>query len=467
MKDIYIALNDNSKLFLFQRIGSIVTNKKSIKIKKDIARVLCFCLKGYSLSIAIEKAIEEDTNNAMFSEKERDNKKKEDLLGILALLIEGNLVYRSKPENQENLIVDEQRIYYPQSIHIELTKVCNLKCYYCYRDSGPNNSCDFIDTEKLKYTITELSKAGLSVVEITGGEPLLHPDFFEILSFCIKEIPLVSILTNGTLITDTFIREILPYKEKVIFSISLDSYLEAEHERKSGIKGSFNKTISAIKSLSHLGFIVRASMAVDEGNWNQIEKTLLFSKSIGASMFTYSPIVPVGRAKNIKIFDSRVPKDEIINTEKKILNEYSDFLHILDEDAKENLSRPGGCGAGSRTYVLSPSGEIRMCPTYDNKGILGNVFENSIKSVFENVLCNINASLVLPNIEYCGGCQYSSLCCGCSLRTLLNIQKVGRENCTWLNSNEIAQMWYNCIEEKSIPNCNIPIEEGPRKDATT
>ncbi len=433
LSDMYVTLPDNSKVCLYKRHGLLIINNEKIKIHKDIAYTILLCLNGTSLYNAI-----------LICCSGNNQKAKKILLGVLKLIAENKLlVSKDRKESKHIIVVNEEYVSYPQSLHVELTRACNLNCYYCYNNSGPNIKERLLSTETLLDVIRELSERGLAVVELTGGEPLLHPDFIKILNFCCDHLNLVSILSNGTLIDDHFVEKIIHLKNKIIFSISLDSYLANEHERKSGVVGSFQRTVNAIRVLSKQKFIVRVSMAVDDKNWKQIEKTLLFAKSIGATKFTYSPIIPVGRggSNGKQLFGFDTPFDEVIKYEKYLMNNYSDFLHILDGYSQQELNSQGGCGAGSRSFVLSPQGIIRMCASF-KEGRIGDITTQSLKEIFSNQLCKLSAQIVPPSYQLCKDCHYFSFCVGCSFRAMKGIEDIGVDNCSWLNNSKIVKEWF-------------------------
>lgn len=427
---MYLSLNNNRNLYLYKKHGLLKNSNDSTIISKDIANVLCYCHNGYSLYEAICAV---------------DCNKFYALLGIAKLITENKISTATvSSKNNSFEIIDESHIHYPESLHIELTKKCNLKCYYCYNESAPHVNETALSSEQIFLLLSELSEKGLTVVEITGGEPLLHPDFFKIVDYCYNHLQLFSILTNGTLINEAFVEKIMPYKSKIVFSISLDSYNKADYEYKSQVPGSFEKVSRAIELLSKSGFIVRASMSIDDKNWDQIEKTLLYAKSLGATKFTYSPIIPVGRAANSKNNWNNVNPKDVFEYEQFIVNKYSDYVQLLDNQSIKELSQEGGCGAGSRTFVMNPQGIVRMCATFTEDGIIGDLSKQTIQEVFSNPLCNLSSTLVLPNEKTCKDCVHLAYCTGCSLRTLMKINDIGKDNCLWIQ-NPNSQKWYKMM----------------------
>ena len=131
-------------------------------------------------------------------------------------------------------------------------KTCNLKCKFCYIEKNPyKNNDDFMDLEKIKQSLQFVKGKALNSIYLTGGEPLMHPDFNQILRMCLK-ISNVTVMSNGIMINDKkarFLRKIDDESHfETIYRISLDSVDELENDSYRG-RGSFRKAICAIMSL--------------------------------------------------------------------------------------------------------------------------------------------------------------------------------------------------------------------------
>lgn len=85
-----------------------------------------------------------------------------------------------------------------RSASVELTDKCNLRCIYCYGEYEPIK-CDALKINEMTYIFDKLYDLGVSVVELTGGEPLSHPNFKEILLLAVNTFENVNILSNGVL----------------------------------------------------------------------------------------------------------------------------------------------------------------------------------------------------------------------------------------------------------------------------
>lgn len=146
-----------------------------------------------------------------------------------------------------------------ESVFIEMTaQNCNLKCSHCYIDFHDKKVKDFIPIEKIKKNLALLNKEDIKYIHLTGAEPMLHPDFNQILRLCLKYTSVV-IHTNALNINDKKARFLRKVEEEntlgneIIFMISIDHYIEKENDLIRG-RGSYRKAIHAIQSLTKYEF---------------------------------------------------------------------------------------------------------------------------------------------------------------------------------------------------------------------
>lgn len=134
---------------------------------------------------------------------------------------------------------------------------CNLKCKHCYLSCAPNNKKkNFLAIDKVKNALENIQNEAVKEIYLTGGEPMVHPDFNNIIRLCLNKTN-VTVLTNGTLINDKkarFLRQIEEnYDYEIIFRVSLDHFTEGRNDEFRG-KGSFKKALSGIQNLIKNGF---------------------------------------------------------------------------------------------------------------------------------------------------------------------------------------------------------------------
>lgn len=158
-------------------------------------------------------------------------------------------------QNQKTLFMTPPKIELEElnNLFFQLcTKTCNLKCKHCYIEKNPyKNEEDFINIEKIKESLAYARSYKLNSIYLTGGEPLMHPDFNQILRMCLK-ISNTTVMSNGVMINDKkarFLRKIDDESQyETIYRISLDSINEIENDELRG-RGSFRKALCAIMSL--------------------------------------------------------------------------------------------------------------------------------------------------------------------------------------------------------------------------
>ena len=134
--------------------------------------------------------------------------------------------------------------FFPIHVQIEVTWKCNWRCVHCYQD---NHNLELLDTFTLKNLFKDLAANGTMHIIITGGEPLVRKDIFELLE-TIKDLGIgITLYSNGHRIDMEIAKRL-----SSLIAIAELSLLAGEpevHDSLSGIKGSFNKTVAAINNL--------------------------------------------------------------------------------------------------------------------------------------------------------------------------------------------------------------------------
>jgi len=123
------------------------------------------------------------------------------------------------------------------------TKKCNLYCKHCYRESGPEKMDDELSTEEGKKLLDQIVKAGMKVIVLSGGEPMIRDDIFELINYA-KSIGMTVLMgSNGTLI-DKEKAEKLKNSGLSAIAISIDSLDPEKHNLFRGSDDAFQKAIT-------------------------------------------------------------------------------------------------------------------------------------------------------------------------------------------------------------------------------
>lgn len=327
--------------------------------------------------------------------------------------------------------------FVPLHVFLELTDHCNQKCMHCYFESEPRKN-QFADTNALIRTIETLSFEGTLVTEITGGEPLTHPDFEEILTYAAEFFQITSVITNGTLITDELIELFLKLKENgntLLVSITLNSFDKEFHDRFVGLSGSYEKALSSIRKLSAVGIPVRGTMNVTRHNISHIQKTAELVLDAGASIFAVAPVNLEGRARENDICLSDEKEWSMFDREFLLLKKnYGDRIFSIPEPAAQEIFNYS-CGAGTKTIAISPDGNVRPCVLFESDLSIGNIFDNEIEKVLNPDNLGILFKDFSPANLGCDKCSLASTCNGCIRRML----KMAAENpsCSLNRENQL------------------------------
>lgn len=342
----------------------------------------------------------------------------------------------------------------PTHASIELTYKCNFSCKHCYINSGPEYE-NFWDKSKLLQILKDLREFGILIIELTGGDPLTHPEFMPIVKFCIDTFPLVGINTNGYLISENLLKFFHKNHEKVFLQIDLHGSNPEYMDWFCSKQGAFERAKIAIKKLSDNGVIIRSAMTVTPINAEQIIPTVRLAKDLGAKSMILSTVVPLGRGKNSKLIfteeriNSLLAQLQIAERQfKGFLFENPDFIPINGKNKNK-----ANCGAATRSICFTPNGDIKMCPLSDpNELSLGNVYNESLKDIFSKKIYKQLIELKDPRPELCGKCENLSFCQNCLARGLKQYYKM-KENCLWGETSGITSILKDIKKVKSNDGC--------------
>ncbi|MDK2587390.1 radical SAM protein [Romboutsia sedimentorum] len=317
-------------------------------------------------------------------------------------------------------IVDEFKLHRINSVTFSPTNRCNLKCDYCCVDSKIEN-IDYLDTNQIKKAIDNIVKLNPRVLIISGGEPMLRGDFFEILAYTKDKFKSKIILsTNATLIKDSQIDEIINGLHAI--EISLDGYDEVSCSNIRG-KGIFDKVINTVKLIKSKGLNrISLSLVVGKNNANDVEKFKKLSEVLGVKSIIRN-FVSIGRGSENSC---------------RYLEDKLDISYISKDDYKdENSIHANMCKAGVNQLSIDCKGDVYPCPNLEYEDLkMFNIleFEEGILDIILNRDMDIFDrfdNLKPVNIEKCKDCDINAFCSTCpsQMYTLKNDKNMFEANC--------------------------------------
>lgn len=311
------------------------------------------------------------------------------LLKFIDYLIEKDILTRDINQRAFNHIKDLKTAPHLLKIFLEMTHQCNLHCQHCYSSSTTavlkSVRGGQLSTEELKNLIDEAHSLGVWHFDLTGGEPFLRQDIYELLEYLDEKGMIVNIFTNLTLLDAKKIRKL---KDAPIsqWNVSFDAYTSEVHDKFRGVPGCQQQTIKNIKLLKDLGFNVQASLVIGDHNYQEIEDLIRFLTEDLGIEYTADVITPAGRGS--KFFD---------NYKYAKLIAYLNSLHFTDYQ-QCSVKNPGdfevpkqaSCGVGENFLYISEDGQANLCPslTYreDPEFSVGNIRETSLQVLWDKFI---------------------------------------------------------------------------------
>ena len=358
----------------------------------------------------------------------------------------GNIeFYPEQSEKVELEITGTKEYYTPMHFSMEITTRCNLLCKHCYRSATNEIKEQELTYDEIIAILSDMYDSGARFVELTGGELFMHPDIKKILKYVSERFYFIGILTNGVLIDDNMINYLDQYKEKFIWSISLDSYKEEYHNEFRGSKTAYRKTVHAIKTLIEHGHNVRVSMTVTQDNIDDVEKSIEFARNkLKATWFGYNYIMPYGRGSELKWTMDSKDLEKRMNKITEYSELYPQFLNVFGKDVMQKIiDSERNCGSGWRTVCISSSGVVRPCVIMDEDYIkLGNLKTEKIYDIMKKPIVQKLHDLKWPLVEDCGHCQNKEFCMFCPYRAFItNNERLsqGLDLCKWAKNNGIEE----------------------------
>ncbi|MDM8550643.1 heme b synthase [Desulfobacterales bacterium HSG2] len=316
----------------------------------------------------------------------------------------------------------------------EITRNCNLSCMHCRASATLGPYTGELDTRACLRLLDQIAETGTPIIILTGGEPLLRSDIFEIAEYGTNKGLRMVMAPNGTLITETSAGQMADAGIKRI-SISLDGAAKESHDRFRGVDGAYDGALRGIGYAKAAGIEFQINTTITKANLEQIPEIQRLAVELGAVAHHIFLLVPTGRGKYI--LDQEITAEEYEETldwfydqrEKTPLQLKATcaphYYRILRQRAKaegksvtfkthglDAVTR--GCLGGTGFCFVSHKGVVQPC------GFLNLNCGDITKSSFADIWNHSDEFLSLRNFDNlkgkCGRCEYRKVCGGCRAR---------------------------------------------------
>lgn len=310
--------------------------------------------------------------------------------------------------------------------NLELTARCNNNCRHCYIslpvDDRRAREKELSFDEIMKIADEAVSLGALWCL-ITGGEPLLREDFFDIYLYLKKKGLLVSVFTNASLVTDEHVELFKKYPpqdiEVSVYGVNKDTY-EGVTRR----IGSFDAFIQGLNLLLDSGIRVRLKTMALRSNIHELPEIARFCRDKSKDYFRFDPFLHLrfdgNQIRNDEIKSERLSPEEIVALEQsdperlKSIEKVCDKL-IMPESLHSSCNYIFHCGAGISSFTMSYDGFFHLCSSLYHPDCVYNLRKGSLSDAWHNFVPKVRdmRSNRRDFLETCWFCPLVDLCMWC------------------------------------------------------
>lgn len=297
-----------------------------------------------------------------------------------------------------------------------LSEACNLKCLHCYQENHIPVQLKYKELLKILNQYKNLLKH-LKIrghINLTGGEPLCSPYFFEILNEFKKDkdIYSFSILSNGTLITEEIAKKIAECNPTYV-QLSLEGGKKTNDYVRG--KGVYKKVGQAIKLLRKNKIYTSISFTATNLNYKEFPKVVRYAEKLKVNNVWSDRFIPLGTEHDNEFIMNKQETQEYLSIMQK------ERMRLKNKKSKTTVAMyralqfqqtndfPYRCTAGKTLLTVMENGDLVPCRRMPI--VVGNLLKEDMLELYKNdeVLKNLQSE---PIPDECKNCEHSNLCKG-------------------------------------------------------
>jgi AdoMet-dependent heme synthase len=297
----------------------------------------------------------------------------------------------------------------PISVHMDLTYRCNERCVHCYLDHDDRGE---MTTAEIKGILDQLAEAGVFFLTLSGGEPLMRKDFFDIVAYARSLMFNVKVKTNGLLIGEKEAQRLQELGVENV-QISVYSHRPEVHDAITKVKGSLERTKNAIRFLRAQGLkltianVMMTANLGDQGGVRELAKEL-------DCIYTLDPTITPHIDGDMSLLKLRIPTHELENLMRSPelvggdVDEYCAPAPPADADVLESTP----CSAGHTACYISPYADVFPCVQFPLP--TGNLRSEKFLDIWnDSPQMKDVRSIRLQDLSTCSGCGHVGGCSRC------------------------------------------------------
>lgn len=304
----------------------------------------------------------------------------------------------------------------PANVTIEVTNRCPLECAHCYNnlpmhDAGARRR--ELTTAEHKSVLDQLSDLGTLWICYSGGEIFARADFLEIYRYAKEKGFLVTLFTNGTLITERIADFLLEYPPFDI-EITLYGRTKATYESLTGIPGSFEKCLRGIRLLLDRKLPLKLKTVALTINKHEVKAMKQFAEELGVE-FKFDPMINPRIDCSSSPLAVRLTPADIVAFDLDDPARVAEWRRLAEDCAPvppvDGVRQVYECGGGVNTFALDPYGDMTICVLSHKEGF--NVRNGTVREGWEQFLLNVRQRPVSRETK-CTNCALRAMCGSCA-----------------------------------------------------
>lgn len=307
----------------------------------------------------------------------------------------------------------------PQILSWNLTNRCNLRCAHCYLDAAEAGAAE-LSTEEALGVVDQIARAGTEMLILSGGEPLMRKDLFQVARHAADQGLCVVLGTNGTLITHDTVQRIRDAGVQGV-GISLDSHEASQHDAFRRVPGSWVRAVVGIGRCVAAGIPVLVQATATPWNYKDIPELIRFAAGLGARGFTLYFLVCTGRGEALTDITAEQYEESLaalVGAQGQypgmiIRARCAPQVQRIAARTGSALTASAGCLAGKTYGRITPEGDVTPCPYLPQA--VGNVRFMELSEIWAT--SPLLQQLRAPHLSgRCGLCEFRQQCGGCRAR---------------------------------------------------
>ncbi len=308
----------------------------------------------------------------------------------------------------------------PLRVYWDITYACNFKCIHCY-SLPPIEPIHELSHEEALALIEDMSGCGVFFLNIAGGEPLLRPDFLELLRAATSHGMRTSFATNGYFVDTELVRQLKPLNLDHVL-VSLDGATSDTHNYIRQKTDSFEKAINAVRLLKGADITTFVCMTLTRPAAHEVVDYINLAQELGVDKVGIFHFINMGRGATHaeELMLNNVEYARLINDVERRPIEWKRGISLFTHDFSlaqamnsenphdHNLSTTTRCQAAKTLCYIDPVGDVFSCLALRLR--FGNVRESSIRSLWSSAARRENRLMVeskLVSTNSCAAIAYS------------------------------------------------------------